>query len=59
MANKVAVIMGSQSDLKVMAPGIKLLKSWKVALELKVVSAHRTPKLMQEYSLKAKDKGLR
>lgn len=57
--SKVAVVMGSKSDLKVMKDGIDLLKSFKVSLEVKIISAHRTPELMGEYAKKAKDKGLK
>ncbi|MCY4321313.1 MAG: 5-(carboxyamino)imidazole ribonucleotide mutase [Bdellovibrionaceae bacterium] len=56
--NKVAVLMGSPSDIKIMSKGINLLKEWKVPTEVKVVSAHRTPEFMQEYGLKAQDRGL-
>ena len=55
---KVAVIMGSTSDLKVMKPAIELLQEWKVPVEVKVVSAHRTPEFMQEYAIHALDKGI-
>ena len=48
--NQVAIIMGSLSDHKVMKPGIDLLKEWRVKTELKIVSAHRTPELMQDYA---------
>ena len=57
--NKVAVVMGSQSDLKVMKDAIDLLKSFKVPTEVKIISAHRTPELMGEYAKKAKDRGLK
>ncbi|MBC6415448.1 MAG: 5-(carboxyamino)imidazole ribonucleotide mutase [Bdellovibrionales bacterium] len=50
--------MGSPSDMKVMKDAVHLLKDWKIASELKVVSAHRSPEFMQEYSLKAKQRGL-
>ncbi|MDE0092605.1 MAG: 5-(carboxyamino)imidazole ribonucleotide mutase [Oligoflexia bacterium] len=53
--NKVAVVMGSPSDLKVMLEGVSLLKEWKIPTEVKVVSAHRTPEFMQEYALKAQN----
>jgi len=55
---QVAFIMGSASDYKIMRPGLDLLKTWKIKTELKVVSAHRTPELMQSYALKAKDRGI-
>lgn len=56
---QVAVVMGSVSDLKVMKPAVELLEDWKVPVEVKVVSAHRTPEFMQEYALKAGDRGLK
>ena len=59
MSNKVAVIMGSASDLKVMKPAIKLLQDWKVFVEVKVVSAHRTPEFMQKYALQISDRGIK
>ena len=55
---QVAVIMGSISDSKIMEPGIELLKEWDVKTELQIVSAHRTPELMQDYALKAKSRGI-
>ena len=56
---EVAVVMGSASDLKVMRPAINLLQKWKVSLEVKVVSAHRTPEFMQKYALKAASRGVK
>ena len=56
---ELAIVMGSASDLEVMKPAIKLLQSWKVPVELKVVSAHRTPEFMQEYALKASHRGIK
>ena len=54
----VAVVMGSTSDLKVMKPAVELLKDWKVSVEVKVVSAHRTPEFMQEYAKQAEERGI-
>ncbi len=61
MAKKpvVAVIMGSDSDLLVMNEAVKVLKYFKVTYEVKIVSAHRTPKFMAEYGSKAHEKGLK
>ena len=53
-----SVIMGSFSDHKIMKAGFDLLKEWGVKTEIKVVSAHRTPELMQDYALKAKERGI-
>lgn len=55
---KVGVIMGSDSDLPKMKDGIKLLKQMKVSLDVKVVSAHRTPRFMKEYAESAEKKGI-
>ena len=41
---KVAIIMGSKSDFKVMNEAIMILKSFKIPVEYDIVSAHRTPK---------------
>ena len=55
----VGVIMGSRSDLEILAPGIELLAELKVPHEVRVVSAHRTPDLMFEYAASAESRGLR
>jgi phosphoribosylaminoimidazole carboxylase PurE protein len=55
----VSVIMGSDSDLKVMMGAKEMLENFKVPYEIKVVSAHRTPELMAEYSRSAYDRGLK
>tara|TARA_Y100001936_G_scaffold202438_1_gene205030 strand:+ start:31 stop:522 length:492 start_codon:yes stop_codon:yes gene_type:complete len=47
---KVSIVMGSQSDYKTMKLCIKVLKSLKIAHEIKIVSAHRTPKRMYEFA---------
>lgn len=54
----VGIIMGSDSDLPVMNEAAQILNEFKVAYEIKIVSAHRTPDLMADYALKAKDRGL-
>src|SRR3954466_12468643 len=56
---QVAIIMGSQSDLKIMKEAAKILKDFKVPFEMKVVSAHRTPEFMQEYAKSAEERGLK
>jgi 5-(carboxyamino)imidazole ribonucleotide mutase len=47
--SKIAIIMGSQSDLSTLEGAIELLKEFKVGFEVKVLSAHRTPKELVEY----------
>ena len=55
---KVGVIMGSDSDLKVMQGALDCLKEFDVAHEVRVVSAHRTPVEMLEYAASAEERGL-
>jgi len=55
----VGIIMGSDSDLKVMEAAAEILKKFDVAFELTIVSAHRTPMRMVEYASSAHSKGLK
>ncbi len=55
----VGIIMGSQSDLKVMKAALQVLKDFNVACEIEVVSAHRTPEKMYAYADKAEARGLK
>jgi len=55
---KVAIIMGSDSDLGVMKDAAEVLKQFEIDFELTIVSAHRTPKRLYEYAEKARDKGI-
>jgi 5-(carboxyamino)imidazole ribonucleotide mutase len=50
---KVSIVMGSQSDYKIMKLCEKTLKNLDVLFETKIISAHRTPKRMYEYALNA------
>jgi 5-(carboxyamino)imidazole ribonucleotide mutase len=50
---KVSIVMGSQSDYKIMKLSEKTLKNLGVSFETKIISAHRTPKRMYEYGLNA------
>jgi len=56
---QVGIIMGSQSDLKVMTDAATVLEQLEVPFELTIVSAHRTPERMQEYAKSAKGRGLK
>ena len=59
MANaKVAIVMGSDSDLKIMADCAKILKSFGVEYEMIVASAHRTPDKALAYARSAEERGL-
>lgn len=55
---KVGVIMGSTSDLEVMTAAFTTLEQFGVPFEKKVISAHRAPRLLEEYASSAKDRGL-
>lgn len=55
----VGIIMGSQSDLKVMKECAEFLEDLKIQFELTVVSAHRTPKRMVDYASSARIRGLK
>ena len=46
---KVAIIMGSDSDWKVMQKAVETLKSFDVEVEVTVASAHRTPQKVQDF----------
>lgn len=55
----VGIIMGSDSDLKVMTNASEFLEKINVPYEMEIVSAHRTPELMFEYAKTAKKRGLK
>ncbi len=55
---KVSIVMGSQSDYKTMRLAEKILKKIGVSFETKIVSAHRTPKRMYDYALKAEQNNI-
>ena len=55
---KVGIIMGSKSDLPIMKKAIDILRKFGVDSELKIVSAHRTPKMMFQFANEAKEKGI-
>ncbi|GAA6205519.1 5-(carboxyamino)imidazole ribonucleotide mutase [Thalassotalea sp. SU-HH00458] len=55
---KVGIIMGSKSDWPTMQHAADMLDLLKVPYETKVVSAHRTPHLLAEYSETAKERGI-
>ena len=55
---KVSIIMGSQSDYKVMKLAEKTLKKIGVSFETKIISAHRTPQRMYEYAAKVEQNNI-
>ena len=56
---KVGIIMGSDSDLKVMAEAAKVLEEFDVSYEITVAYAHRSPEIVHKYTSKAKARGLK
>lgn len=54
----VGVIMGSKSDWDTMRHASEMLKEFGVPHECRVVSAHRTPELMNEYAAQAESRGI-
>ncbi|MGN0805709.1 MAG: 5-(carboxyamino)imidazole ribonucleotide mutase [Candidatus Coproplasma sp.] len=55
---KVALVMGSKSDLSVVKPAVTVLKSFGVETEVRVISAHRTPDEAHAFAKSAKEKGI-
>ncbi len=54
---KVAILMGSKSDFGVVKPAVVVLKSFGVTVEVRVISAHRTPDEAHEFSVNAQKNG--
>lgn len=54
---KVAVIMGSDSDLPIVKPCLENLKKFDIQYEVRVMSAHRTPAVVSEYASNARNNG--
>ncbi|MBI4845833.1 MAG: 5-(carboxyamino)imidazole ribonucleotide mutase [Candidatus Omnitrophica bacterium] len=46
---EVSILMGSKSDLEIVQEAIKILESFEISYEVKVLSAHRTPKDLVNY----------
>lgn len=55
----VGIIMGSESDLKIMKEAAEVLGQLGIEFELTVISAHRTPERMMQYASTAAERGLR
>ena len=56
---QVAIVMGSNSDLRVVQGAIDQLKSFGVDFEAHVISAHRTPQRAEEFAKSAKENGVK
>jgi phosphoribosylaminoimidazole carboxylase PurE protein len=59
MKPKVAIIMGSKSDLPIMSETEKMLKSFGLKSEVKILSAHRTPLATINYAVSAANRGIK
>lgn len=57
MSKKVAVVMGSDSDLETMKPCITRLKEFGIPTEVRVISAHRTPAAAEQFAGSARANG--
>ena len=57
MSKKVAIVMGSDSDLDIMKKAAKKLDEFGIEWEMRIMSAHRTPAAACEFSSKAKENG--
>ncbi|MBO6606187.1 5-(carboxyamino)imidazole ribonucleotide mutase [Psychroserpens sp.] len=57
--SKVAIVMGSKSDLPVMQDAIDILKTFKIEVEVDIVSAHRTPDKLYDFSTNAHQRGIK
>lgn len=55
----VSIIMGSDSDLPVMREAAEILESFGIAIEVTIVSAHRTPQRMMQFASKAHTRGIK
>ena len=56
---KVGIIMGSDSDYPVMKEAVTVLKSFNIAYEVTIVSAHRTPERLFDYAKEANERGIK
>ncbi len=55
----VAVVMGSDSDLETLHPAIEVLEGFALKVEVRILSAHRTPLAMIDFAKKAESNGLK
>ncbi len=56
---KVAIIMGSTSDLNVMQEAIDFLNEMKIPHQVDIISAHRTPEKMYDFAKNARENGIK
>jgi len=55
----IGIIMGSDSDLEIMKEASEILNQFEIEHEVKILSAHRTPKLAADYAETAHTKGIK
>ena len=55
---KVGILMGSKSDFEVVKPAVSVLKKFGVEVEVRVISAHRTPDEAHEFATNARENGM-
>lgn len=56
---KVGIIMGSDSDLKVMKKAADMLEKFDIEYEMTIISAHRMPDVFYDYASKAEERGIK
>lgn len=56
---QVALMMGSKNDMPVIDEAVKMLSSFGISTEVKVLSAHRTPKQTAEYAESLESRGIK
>ena len=56
---QVGIVMGSDSDMPVMAKAAEILEELGVSFEMKIISAHREPDVFFEYAKTAEEKGFK
>jgi phosphoribosylaminoimidazole carboxylase PurE protein len=55
---KVAVVMGSTSDLDIMLEGVRVLRSYDIPYEVRIMSAHRCPDIVAQFAGEAAGRGV-
>jgi 5-(carboxyamino)imidazole ribonucleotide mutase len=55
---KVAIVMGSKSDYPVVERAEAIFKEFGIEFETRIISAHRTPRIAEEFASKAEEKGI-
>lgn len=56
---RVSIVMGSDSDMPVMAKAAEILDKFGIDYEMRIISAHREPDIFFEYAKSAKDRGVK